>query len=171
MVFDPTTLVRVLPLESNADPAVVFPLEFFHPQREFRLSGAVALKQCNIFSFEPQTRVFGCTPEAAKGRTHSSVHTMAISSLAAVSITSILREPPLTSQLLSRSVVFGVRVEMAEKPRPELWGTSEKCNHGFLNTKFFELAGENAFAPRNLQDFAGAVCFVGREGRCARRIR
>ena len=60
---------------------------------------------------------------------------------------------------------------MAEKPRPELWGTSEKCNHGFLNTKFFELAGENAFAPRNLQDFAGAVCFVGREGRCARRIR
>src|SRR5438132_506477 len=42
---------------------------------------------------------------------------------------------------------------MAEKPQPELWGTSEKCNRGFLNAKFFGLRGENASAPRNLQDF------------------
>ncbi len=42
---------------------------------------------------------------------------------------------------------------MAEKPRPELWGTSEKCSHGFLNAKFFGLRGGNASAPRNLQDF------------------
>jgi len=115
VVFDPTTLVRVLPLESNADPAVVFPLEFSHPLRSSTLSGAVALKQCNIFSLEPQTRVFGYTPEAARGKnTHGSLDAENVPSLAAVSITPILREPPLTSQPPSRSVVFGVRVEMED---------------------------------------------------------
>ena len=110
-----SVLLCVLPLESNADPAVVFPLEFFHPQREFPLSGTVALKQCRIFSLEPQTRVFGYTPAAAKGKnTHASLDAENVPSLAAVSITPILREPPLTSQLPSRSVVFGVRVEMAD---------------------------------------------------------
>jgi|SRR6266481_165108 len=48
-------------------------------------------------------------------------------------------------------------VTVAGKPRPELWGASKKCNHGFLNAKFFELPGENASAPRNLQDFESAV--------------
>ena len=95
MVFEPVTLVRVLPLESNADPAAVFPLDFSHPLREFPLSGMVALKQCNIFSLEPQTRVFGYTPEAAKGKnTHGSRDAENVPSLAAVSITLILREPP-----------------------------------------------------------------------------
>src|SRR6266513_2479083 len=89
------TLVWVLPLESNADPAAVFRLEFSHPQREFPLSGMVALKQCNVFSPEPQTRVFGYTPAAAKGkRTHGSRDAENVPSLAAVSINLILREPP-----------------------------------------------------------------------------
>ena len=99
VVFEPVTLVSVLPLESNADPAVVFPLEFSHPLRSSILSGAVALKQGSVFSLEPQTRVFGYTPVAAKGRTHSSVHTIGeenFSSLAAVSITLILRAESLT---------------------------------------------------------------------------
>jgi hypothetical protein len=94
VVFEPVVLVTLFPLLSNADPNAVFPLEFSHPLRAFPLSGAVALKQCNIFSLEPVTRVFGYTPEAAKGRTRSSVHTIGaekISSLAAVGITQILR--------------------------------------------------------------------------------
>src|SRR6184192_4770528 len=45
------------------------------------------------------------------------------------------------------------------KPRPELWGTSEKCNHGFLNAKFFELRGENASAPRNLRILKSHLVF------------
>jgi hypothetical protein len=83
-----------LPLLSNADPAVVFPLEFPHPLRSSIFSGAVSLEQCTLSGFEPQTRVFGYTPEAAKGRTHSSVHTIGaenVSCLAAVSITLIVR--------------------------------------------------------------------------------
>jgi len=84
--------VVVLPFASNADPAAVFPLEFSHPQRSSVLSGAVALKQCNIFSLEPQTRVFGYTPAAAKGKsTHGSPDAENVPSLAAVSITLIVR--------------------------------------------------------------------------------
>src|SRR5207237_4843122 len=45
------------------------------------------------------------------------------------------------------------------KPRPELWGTSEKCNHGFLNAKSFELRGENASAPRNLRILKSHLVF------------
>ena len=92
-------MVCVLPLLSNADPAALFPLEFSHPLRSSILSCAVALEQCSVFSLEPQTRVFGYTPVAAKGKTHSSVHIISeenISSLAAVGITPIISVESLT---------------------------------------------------------------------------
>ncbi len=107
VVFEPVTLVRVLPLESNADPTVVSPLEFSHPLHAFPLSGAVALKQCNIFSLELQTRVFGYTPAAAKGKnTHGSLGAENVPSLAAVSITPILRAERWTCEVLSSGGVL-----------------------------------------------------------------
>src|SRR5271166_91846 len=104
-------------LKVTPDPTAVFSLDSSHPQRSSIFSGAVALEQWTFSGFEPQTRVFGYTPGAAKGKsTHGSLDAENVPSIAAVSITLILREPPLTSQLPSRSVVFGVRAEMAEKP-------------------------------------------------------
>ena len=92
--------MSVLPFASNADPATLFPLEFCHPLCHFPLSRAVALKQCNDFSLEPQTRVFGLTvEEAAKGKnTHGRLDTESTSSLAAVGITPIISAESLPEQ-------------------------------------------------------------------------
>jgi len=110
VVFDPTTFVAVFPLLSNADPASVFPLEFSHPLRSSILSSAVALKQCSVFSLEPQTRVFGYTPEAAKGKsTHGSLGAENVPSLAAVSITQILRVEGWTCVAVLRNDVLTLK--------------------------------------------------------------
>jgi hypothetical protein len=47
------------------DPTAIFPLDSSHPQGSSILSGAVALKQGKISGSEPQTQVFGYTPEVA----------------------------------------------------------------------------------------------------------
>jgi hypothetical protein len=91
VVPEESVLEMVLPFASNADPAAVFPLEFSHPQYSSTFSDAVALKRCNVFSLEPLTRVFGYTPDAAKGKnTHGLLDAESVPSLAAVSITPIL---------------------------------------------------------------------------------
>jgi hypothetical protein len=106
-----SVLVEVFPFASNADPAAIFPLEFCHPLHEFPLSGTVALKQCNDFSFEPLTRVFGYTlAEAAKGKsTHGSLEAENVPSLAAVSITLILRTEGWTCVAVSMSDVLALK--------------------------------------------------------------
>src|SRR5580700_1019411 len=96
-------------LKLTPDPTAGFSLNFSHPQRSPIFSGGVALEQCTFLGFEPQTRVFGYTPEAAKGRTRSSVHTIGaenISFLAAVSITLILCVEGWTCEVLSSSGVL-----------------------------------------------------------------
>ena len=94
-------------LKLTPDPAADCPLEFSHPQRSSIFSGAVALKQGRFFSFEPQRRVFGYTPSAAKGKsTHGSLDAENVPSLAAVSITSILRAERWTSEVLFQSAVL-----------------------------------------------------------------
>jgi len=82
-------------LNVTPDPDAFSRLDSWHPQRSSILSGMVALKWCNDFSFEPQTRVFGYTPEsgteAAKGKnTQGSLVAEHVPSLAAVGITRIL---------------------------------------------------------------------------------
>jgi len=96
----------VLPFASNADPAAVFPLQLCHPLREFPLSRAVALKQCSVFSLEPQTRVFRLTvEETAKGKnTHGWLDAESTSSLAAVGITSIISAESLPEQDFPRAM-------------------------------------------------------------------
>ena len=84
-------------MKLTPDPTAVFSLDSSHPQRSSIFSGAVALEQCTFSGFEPQTRVFGYTPAAAKGKsTHGSLDAENVPSLAAVSITVILRVESLT---------------------------------------------------------------------------
>src|SRR5271165_6079858 len=99
-------------LKVTPDPTAVFPLDSLHPQRSSILSGADALEQCTFSGSEPQTRVFGYTRAAAKGRTHSSVHTIGaenVSSLAAVSITPIVRVAGWTCVGVLRSDVLSLK--------------------------------------------------------------
>jgi hypothetical protein len=98
-------------LKLTPDPAAVFFLDSSHPQRSSIFSRAVALEQCTFSGFEPQTRVFGYTPEAAKGKsTHGSLDAENIPSLAAVSITLILRAESLTwVGVLKSGVLRGAR--------------------------------------------------------------
>jgi hypothetical protein len=99
-------------LKLTPDPIAVFPLDSSHPLRSSILSGLVALKQGRFSGSEPQTRVFGYTPGAAKGRTHSSAHTNGaenVSSLAAVSITPILRVEGWTCVAVLRSDVLTLK--------------------------------------------------------------
>jgi len=82
-------------LNVTPDPTAGFSLDSSHPQRSSIFSGPIALEQCTFSGFEPQTRVFGYTPEsgteAAKGKnTHGSLDTENVPSLAAVGITQIL---------------------------------------------------------------------------------
>ncbi len=82
-------------LKLTPDPTAVFSLDSSHPQRSSILSRAVALEQCMFLGSEPQTRVFGYTPEsgteAAKGKnTHGSLDAENVPSLAAGGITRIL---------------------------------------------------------------------------------
>src|SRR5438132_7973467 len=51
------------------------------------------------------------------------------------------------------------RRKSARKPRAELWGTSRKCRHGFLNAIFFELRGRNGLSLRNQANEGRADAF------------
>src|ERR1700722_16547282 len=98
-------------LKLTPDPTAVFSLDSSHPQRSSIFSGAVALVQCTFSGFEPQTRVFGYTPAAAKGKnTYGSLDAENVPSLAAVSITLILRTESLTwVGILNSGVLRGAR--------------------------------------------------------------
>src|ERR1700685_4561910 len=97
-------------LKLTPDPTAVFPLDSSHPQRSSIFSGAVALKQGRFSGSEPQTRVFGYTPEAAKGKnTHGSLDAENVPSLAAVSITPILRVEGWTYVAVLRSDVLTLK--------------------------------------------------------------
>jgi hypothetical protein len=49
----------------------------------------------------------------------------------------------------------------AENPRPELWETSRKCNHGHLKETFFELFDDcRNLPPENTKDAASRRCYL-----------
>ena len=94
-------------MKLTPEPTAVFSLDSSQPQHSSTFTGAVALKQGRFFSFEPQTRVFGYTPSAAKGKgTHGSLDAENVPSLAAVSITLILRADWWTYVAVSMSDVL-----------------------------------------------------------------